>query len=185
MTTTPDITTTTTTTEVQRVYIKTTAQRIWDAITKPEWTARYGYTGLVDFDLHPGRPYVVRPSEGFRAGAEAGGFPCPDVIVDGEVLEVDEPYRLVTTWRMLMDPTTAEEPFTRLTYEIKELPGGYCSLTVVHECEGAPRTLAMVAGSDEDLGAGGGHAWVLSDLKTLLETGEAMTDWRPGGPTVG
>jgi uncharacterized protein YndB with AHSA1/START domain len=174
---------TSTTTQVHRVYIKASAQRIWDAITKPEWTARYGYTGLVDYDLRPGRPYVVRPTAEFKAGAEAGGFPCPDVIVDGEVLEVDEPRRLVTTWRPLMDPRTAEEPYTRLTYEINELPGGYCSLTVVHECDGAPRTFAMVAGSDEDLGAGGGHAWVLSDLKTLLETGETMTGRRPGGPS--
>ena len=56
MTTTAGTTaTTTTTTEVQRVYIKTSAQRIWDAITQPEWTARYGYTGLVDFEFGASR----------------------------------------------------------------------------------------------------------------------------------
>lgn len=179
MTTTAE--TTTVTTQVHRVYIKASAQRIWDAITQPEWTARYGYTGLVESDLLPGRPFVVHPTPEFKAGAEATGFPCPDPIVDGEVLEADPPRRLVTTWRMLMDPTMAEEPFTRLTYEIKELTGGYCSLTVVHDCEGAPATFALVAGSNEDMGAGGGHDWVLSDLKTLLETGETMAAWVPAG----
>jgi uncharacterized protein YndB with AHSA1/START domain len=174
---------TATTTQVHRVYIKAEAQRIWDAITQPEWTRRYGYTGMADFDLRPGGLALVHPSPEFKEAAESGGFPCPDPIVDGEVLESDPPRRLVTTWRMLMDPVTAQEPFTRVTYEIKVLPGGYCSLTVVHECEGAPATFRMVAGSDEDMGAGGGHAWVLSDLKTLLETGETMTgSWRPGTP---
>ncbi len=180
MTTTAD--TTATTTHIQRVYIKASAERIWDAITQPEWTEKYGYTGLADYDLRPGGQAIVHPSPAFKAGAEAGGFPCPDPLIDGEVLESDPPHRLVTTWRMLMDPATAQEPFTRLTYEIKVLPGGYCSLTAVHECEGAPRTLAMVTGSDEDMGAGGGHAWALSDLKTLLETGEPMMSWQPGGP---
>jgi uncharacterized protein YndB with AHSA1/START domain len=185
MTTTAHTTadTSATTTQVHRVYIKADAQRIWDAITRPEWTARYGYTGMADYDLRPNGPALVHPSPEFKAAAESSGFPCPDPIIDGEVLESDPPRRLVTTWRMLMDPTTAQEPFTRLTHEIRELPGGYCSLTVVHECEGAPATFRMVAGRDEDMGAGGGHAWVLSDLKTLLETGSTMTGgWRPGTP---
>lgn len=59
------------TTQVYRVYIKATPQAIWDALTKPEWTQRYGYTGLVDYDLRPGGAYTVRPTEEFRAGAEA------------------------------------------------------------------------------------------------------------------
>ena len=49
-----------TTTQVYRVYIKATPQAIWDAITKPEWTARYGYTGFVSYDLRPGGAYEVR-----------------------------------------------------------------------------------------------------------------------------
>ena len=53
-------TTETTTTQIHRVYIKASAQEIWDAITKPEWTARYGYTGYVDYDLRPGGDYKVR-----------------------------------------------------------------------------------------------------------------------------
>ena len=64
---------TTTTTQVYRVYIKASAQAIWDAITKTEWTERYGYTGIVHYDLRPGGEYRVHATPGFRAGAEARG----------------------------------------------------------------------------------------------------------------
>jgi uncharacterized protein YndB with AHSA1/START domain len=162
---------TTTTTQVYRVYIKATPEAIWDAITKPEWTERYGYTGLVDYDLRPGGKYQVRPTEQFRAGSPA---PLPDVIIEGEVLEADPPRRLVTTFHMLMDPEIAAESVTRITHEIKEGEHGVCSLTLIHELEGAPKLAAIVSGRFEDQGAGGGHAWVLSDLKTLLETGKSF-----------
>ena len=179
-TTASSTTTDVTTTYVHKVYIRASAQRIWDAITQPEWTARYGYTGLVDSDFQPGSPYLFHPTEEFRTAAEAEGFPVPDPIIDGEVIEADAPRRLVTTWRMLMDPTSAEEPFTRLTHEIAQVDADTCSLTVIHECEGAPATLAMVSGAHEESGGGGGHTWELSDLKTLLETGERMSSWSPG-----
>jgi uncharacterized protein YndB with AHSA1/START domain len=105
------------------------------------------------------------------------GFEVPDTILDGAVVESDPPRRLVQTWRMLMDPTTAAEPFTTLTYEIEEAKTqpGVCKLTVTHELSGAPATAAMVAGTD-DAGAGGGWAWLLSDLKTLVETGSTFAD---------
>jgi uncharacterized protein YndB with AHSA1/START domain len=158
-----------TTTQVYRVWIKATPEAIWNAITKPEWTDRYGYGGTAEYDLRPGRPYVVRPGEAMRA------FPnVPDEIVDGEVLEADPPRRLSLTWRMLMDPGLQAEGFTKLTYEIDALDGGVTRLTVVHDLEGAPTLAAMVAGEHEDSGAGGGWAWVLSDLKSLLETGSRL-----------
>lgn len=167
------MTSTITTTQVYRVYIKATPEAIWQAITDPEWTNRYGYTGYSHFDLRPGGALKVVPNDEFKAGAEANGFPCPDVIVDGEVIEADPPRRLVTTWRMLMNPVMAEEGFTKITYEIKQLDG-FCSLTLTHDLEGAPILAAMVAGQQEEFGAGGGHAWVLSDLKSLLETGKTL-----------
>jgi uncharacterized protein YndB with AHSA1/START domain len=165
---------TATTTQVYRVYIKATPEAIWDAITKPEWTERYGYTGLVEYDLRPGGQYRVRATEPFRAAAEARGNHLPEVIIEGEVLEADPPRKLVTTFHMLMDPARAAEPVTRVTHEIKEGDNGVCSLTLVHELDGAPGLAAIVGGQLEDQGAGGGHAWVLSDLKTLLETGKAL-----------
>ena len=113
-----------------------------------------------------------------KAGAEMG-FPTPDVIVDGEVIEADAPRKLVQTWRMLMDPGVAAEGFTRLTYEIAEGKGGVSKLTVTHDVEGAPKLAVMITGELEDTGAGGGWSWVLSDLKSLLETGSPMD---PGNP---
>jgi uncharacterized protein YndB with AHSA1/START domain len=168
------MTTTQTTTQVHRVYIKATPEAIWDAITKPEWTQRYGYTGLVDYDLRPGGHYKVRPTPEFRAGAEARGNQLPEVIIQGEVLEADPPRKLVTTFHMMMDPQTAAEPATRITHEIKDTGNGVCSLTLTHELEGAPVLAAITSGALEDEGAGGGHAWVLSDLKSLLETGKPL-----------
>jgi uncharacterized protein YndB with AHSA1/START domain len=167
---------TSTITQVYRVYIRATPEAIWDAITKPEWTERYGYTGLVDYDLRPGGSYKVRPTEPFKAASLEQGYQIPDVIIDGEVLEADPPRKLVTTFRMLMDPEIATEPFTRVTHEITEGPNGVCSLTLTHELDGAPKLAALVSGQLWGEGAGGGHAWVLSDLKTLLETGRSFAD---------
>ncbi|HUL85897.1 MAG TPA: SRPBCC family protein [Actinomycetota bacterium] len=163
-----------TTTQVYRVYIKATPQAIWDAITDPAWTEKYGYTNRADYELRPGGAYRSYPSEAMKRGADAMGFTLPEVVVDGEVLESDPPHRLVQTWRMLMDPEAAEEGFTRLTYEIAETKGGVTKLTVTHELEGAPKLALVVAGRLEETGAGGGWAWVLSDLKSLLETGAPM-----------
>ncbi len=119
-------------------------------------------------------PTASYPSEAMKRGADAMGFTLPEVVVDGEVIEADPPRRLVQTFRMLMDPEAAEEGFTRLTYEIAEGKGGVSKLTVTHELEGAPKLALVVAGRLEDTGAGGGWAWVLSDLKSLLETGAPM-----------
>jgi len=156
------------TTQVYRVYIKATPEAIFEAITKPEWTIRYGYGNHAEFDLRPGGQYRARASEEFLAAG------APDIVVDGEVVEVDPPHKLVQTWRMLMDPTMKEEGFTRLTYEITETQAGVCRLTVTHELDSAPVLAAMVDGSQEHTGAGGGWNWVLSDLKSLLETGKGL-----------
>ena len=91
------------TTQVYRVYIKATPQKIWDAITEPEWNARYGYGAPGMFELRPGGSYRSTPSDEMRKYAAEHGYPMPEVVVDGEVLEVDPPRKLVQTWRMLMD----------------------------------------------------------------------------------
>jgi uncharacterized protein YndB with AHSA1/START domain len=159
---------TTVTIQVYRVYIKATPEAIWDAITKPEWTERYGYGGRAEYDLRPGGAYRGTTNDGMRA------MGAPDVAVDGEVIEVDPPRKLVQTWRMVMDEEMAKEGFTRLTYEIEAGKGGVTRLTVTHDLQGAPKLAVMIGGGLEDTGAGGGWSWVLSSLKTLLETGEPL-----------
>jgi uncharacterized protein YndB with AHSA1/START domain len=156
-----------TTTQVHRIYIQAAPEAIWEAITSPEWTDKYGYGGRVDVDLRAGGAFRLHASEEFLAAG------APEVVVDGEVIEADPPRKLVQTWRMLMDTELQAEGFTRLTYEIE--PGQYgTKLTVIHELESAPKLAALVAGQLEDTGAGGGWVWVLSDLKSVLETGKRL-----------
>jgi len=154
------------TTQVYRVFIKAPAQKVWDAITTNEWIARYGYGGTAEFDLRPGGRYQAFASDAMKA------YGSPDVIIVGEILEADPPRRLVQTWHPVWDPQSAAEQPTRLTYELLEQPAGVTRLTVIHDVGGAPLTAKMVAGEVEN--AGGGWSFVLSDLKTLLETGKAI-----------
>ncbi|MGH3344262.1 MAG: SRPBCC domain-containing protein [Carbonactinosporaceae bacterium] len=156
--------------QVYRVYIKATPQAIWDAVTKPEWTARYGYGARADYDLRPGGAYRAVWPEEIREANDG----LPEVAVDGEVIEADPPRKLVQTWRLVMSPELAPEGFTRLTWEIEESAGGVAKLTVTHEVENAPKTAEMVSGAGDAEGAGGGWSWVLSDMKTLLETGTSF-----------
>jgi uncharacterized protein YndB with AHSA1/START domain len=162
------------TTQIYRIFIKASPQSIWDAITTPEWTQRFGYGLRDEYDLRPGGKYIGHANKGMLA------MGTPDVVVDGEVIEADPPRRLVVTWRMVMDPSMAAEGFTRLTYEINEGRDGVSRLSVIHDLAGRPGHAAMVAGDKQGPGAGGGWIWILSDLKSVLESGEPMSttkDW--------
>ena len=164
--------------QVHSVYIRATPERIWAAITDPEWNGRYGYGAPSTFDLRPGGAFRSVPGPEMIEASRQMGWPVPETVVDGEVLEVDPPRRLVQTWRMAMDPTAAAEGFTRLTYEITEGGGpGVCRLTLIHEVASAPSVAAMVEGAPgvSVESGGGGWPWVLSDLKTFLETGSSFT----------
>ena len=156
-------------TQVYRVFIKASPQQIWDAITKPEWTQRFGYGLRDEYELHPGGSYRGYANDAMLA------IGAPEVVVDGEVIESDPPRRLVVTWRMAMDPSMAKEGHTRLTYEIVEGRDGVSRLSVIHDLTGTPGHAAMVAGDQQGPGAGGGWLWILSDLKSLLETGKTLT----------
>jgi uncharacterized protein YndB with AHSA1/START domain len=163
----PTETKTSVTTQVYEIYIKASAQQIWDAITKPEWTAKFGYQGPVEYDLRPGGAFRARATPPMLA------MGVPDVVVDGEVIEASPPRKLVQTYRFLFSEQNKAEGFTRLTYEIEPTQSGFTRLTVTHELEGAPIMAAMVDSKFSETGAGG-WSWVLSDLKSLLETGAAM-----------
>jgi uncharacterized protein YndB with AHSA1/START domain len=162
--------------QVYRVYIKASPEKIWEAITKPEWTQRYGYSGLADFDLRPGGEHHTRVTPEIEAVGHTGDM------VNGEVIEATPPRRLVITWKLVMGPPEmAAEPYTTLTYDIEETKTVGTRLTVTHDLTGAPLTAAMVSGAGENIdapqneNAGGGWNWILSDLKTLLETGETIS----------
>lgn len=159
---------TTDTVQMYRIYIKTTPEALWEALTRPEWTAKYGYAMLVDYDLRSGGAFRVYANEGMLA------LGCPEVISDGEVIEADPPRKLVQTWRMTMTPEMAAEAFTTVTFDIEPVRGGVTRLTVTHDVTGAPMWAAVLRGEHESGGAGGGWNEVLCGLKTLLETGEQL-----------
>jgi len=154
--------------QTYRVYIKSPPQAIWDAITKPKWTSKYGYAGLVEYELRVGGKFLIHANDGMKSVG------MPDIISDGEVIAASPPRKLVQTWRMLMSPETTEEGFTHLEYEIQAVRGGVTRLNVTHDLTGAPNFAALLAGENETEGAGGGWSEVLSGLKTLLETGDQL-----------
>lgn len=144
-------TATATATQVYQLFIRATAQQIWDAITKPEFTARYFH----------GARITVTDQRYLSLG------PDDQVWGDDAVLEFDPPRRLVHGWRSMYDPELAAEKTSRVSWEIEPQDGDYCLLTVVHDqLERAPKTAASVSGP--------GWMGVLSNLKTLLETGSPL-----------
>ena len=124
-------------TNVYRVFIESTPERVWEAITDPEWNDKYGYRARSSYELRPGGTYIVDVTP------EMAAHGAPDVIIDGEVLECDPPSRLVQTWHAYFDPATAAEPPTRLTWELRDLGNGTTELTLTHELENAPVTNAI------------------------------------------
>jgi uncharacterized protein YndB with AHSA1/START domain len=155
------------TTQVYEVYIKASPHAIWEAITSPEWTRKYAYQSSIEYELRPGGAYRAHATPQMRE------FGLPDVIIDGVVEQADYPRRLVHTYRFLFSEEMKAEGFTRVTWEIEPSTAGFSRLTVTHELEGAPIMAGMVKSKFSEQGAGG-WAWILSDMKTLLETGSTM-----------
>jgi uncharacterized protein YndB with AHSA1/START domain len=138
------------TTQVYNVFILATPEQIWDAITKPEFTERY---------FHGVR---VEVRDGLRRSSLG-----EDLEWDEPVLEEDPPRRLVHRWISAYDPELAAEEPSRVTWEIEPQADGSTLLTVTHDrLEDSPKTAESVSGT--------GWMYVLSSLKTLLETGEPL-----------
>ncbi|WP_167132975.1 SRPBCC family protein [Paramicrobacterium chengjingii] len=145
-----------TTAQVYQIFIKATPEQIWDAITQPEFSSKYFYGSRVETKAEVGTPFRYHASDGSSLWG------------DETVLESDKPNRLVVGWRSLYDPSLADEPSSRVTWDIQLQEGGFSLLTVTHDrLENAPRTAANVAGA--------GWMMVLSGLKTVLETGSGLT----------
>ncbi len=145
--------------KVYEIYIKTTPERLWEAITSTELRAKYTFGLRVVSDYTPGSRHEARP--GAPAGASQSDMP---VIADGENLEVDPPRRLVQSFHARWSDDVSVEGTSRVTWEIEPV-GDSCRLTVTHD--------QLREGANPELY--GGWPMVLSGLKTLLETGGLLT----------
>jgi uncharacterized protein YndB with AHSA1/START domain len=137
--------------KVFEIYIKTTPERLWEAITDSEMRAKYNFGVGVESDWTPGSEYEAR----HPAGVD---------IATGENLEVDPPKRLVQSFNALWSDDVKAEGTSRVTWEIKPV-GDSCQLTVTHD--------QLREGANGEVY--GGWPQILSGLKTLLETGESLT----------
>ena len=148
-------TTTAPATQTYHIYIRASPQQIWDALTQPAHSAKYLFGALVETTAETGTP--------FR-------YHSPDRTTlwgDDTVLDANPPHRLVVSYRGLYHPDLATEPESQVTWQIEPDQESVCLLTVVHDqLEQSPRTAERVAGT--------GWMRVLSGLKTLLETGDAL-----------
>lgn len=140
-------------TQVYQLYIRASQEQVWDAITKPELVKRFFHGAEVEATYEVGsRIRTWSPDRSRQWG-------------DNAVLECDPPRKLVHSWRSLYDPEMASEPESRVTWEIEALPEGFSRLTVTHDrLDASPKTAANVRG----------WSYILSSLKTLLETGEPL-----------
>jgi uncharacterized protein YndB with AHSA1/START domain len=138
--------------KVFEIYIKTTPERLWEAITDPDLRAKYNFGARVSSEWTPGSRYELSAGD--------GAIP----LGEGENLEVDPPRRLVQSMIALWSDEVKSEGTSRVTWEIEPV-GDSCRLTVTHD--------QLREGANEELY--GGWPMILSGLKTLVETGETLT----------
>jgi uncharacterized protein YndB with AHSA1/START domain len=138
--------------KVFEIYIKTTPERLWEAITNPEIRAKYNFGARQTSDWTPGSRF------------EVGAANSPALLGEGVNLEVDPPRRLVQSMVALWGEDVKAEGTSRVTWEIEPI-GDSCRLTVTHD--------QLREGANEQLY--GGWPMILSGLKTWLETGELLT----------
>jgi len=139
--------------KVFEIYIKTSPERLWEAITDPEQRSKYNFGARVASDWTPGSRYELSTMDGAVALGE------------GENLEVDPPRRLVQSANFLWSDDVKSEGTSRITWEIEPIGDDSCRLTLTHD--------QLRDGANEELY--GGWPMVLSGLKTWLETGEVLT----------
>jgi uncharacterized protein YndB with AHSA1/START domain len=137
--------------KVFEIYIRTTPERLWEAITDEEIRSKYTFGARVTSDWTPGSRYEM----------SVPGLP----LGEGENLEVDPPRRLVQSMRALWSDDVKAEGTSRVTWEIEPVGDDSCRLTVTHD--------QMREGANGEVY--GGWPMILSGLKTWLETGELLT----------
>jgi uncharacterized protein YndB with AHSA1/START domain len=137
---------------VFEIYIKTSPERLWEAITDGEMRKRYSFGVGIESDWKPGSEY-------------SAAVPGVIDISSGENVEVDPPRRLVQTFKALWSEEVEREGTSRVTWEIEPVGDDSCQLRVIHD--------QLPEGANSELW--GGWTMILSGLKTLLETGEDLT----------
>jgi uncharacterized protein YndB with AHSA1/START domain len=138
--------------KVFEIYIRTTPERLWEAITDGDIRAKYQFGMHVASAWTPGSP-IEMTAEGF-----------PGLLGEGETLEVDPPRRLVHTLTALWSDDVKSEGASRVTWEIEPV-GDSCRLLVTHD--------QMREGANSEIY--GGWPMIHTGLKTWLETGELLT----------
>jgi uncharacterized protein YndB with AHSA1/START domain len=138
--------------KVFEIYIRTTPERLWEAITDTEIRSRYTFGVRITSDWTPGSRYEMRVPHG------------DGLLGEGEILEVEPPRRLVQSMRALWSDEVRSEGTSRITWEIEPV-GDSCRLTVTHD--------ELRDGAHGEIY--GGWPMILSGLKTWLETGELLT----------
>lgn len=153
-------------TAVFRIFIKAPIDRVWAYIVDPALNGTYGYGAPAFYELNPGGSYTCPSSPQMLE------FGAPEMMCDGKVIESDAPHRLVQTWGNYFTPESTAEGHRTVTWELHE-DDGVTRVTLTHDLHDAPLTAHFVTGAGEGGagGDGGGWAWILSDLKTVLETG--------------
>jgi uncharacterized protein YndB with AHSA1/START domain len=139
--------------KVFEIYIRTTPERLWEAITDPEIRSKYQFGAVVASDWTPGSRFEMG-----HPNAPGG------LLGEGEILEIDPPLRLVQSMVALWSDEVKSEGTSRITWEIEPV-GDSCRLTVTHD--------QLREGANNELY--GGWPMILSGLKTWLETGELLT----------
>jgi uncharacterized protein YndB with AHSA1/START domain len=135
------------------IYISAAPERVWEALTQPEFTSRFFFGRTVESDWRVGSPWLLRMPDG-------------RIDVQGEVLEADPPRRLKLTWNVVWDEAMAALPPTHVTYDIEPV-GEAVRLTMTQANDVAP---------EERFLEGGRQGWpmILSGLKSLVETGRPL-----------
>ena len=137
-------------------YIRTTLDKLWQALIEPEFTRQYWSETWQESEWKPGASWRIMIPDGRVADS-------------GEILEIEPRRRLVLSWRNEFKPELRAEGYSRLTYELEE-KGESIKLTLIHEMERPGSKLI------EAVSTGWPH--ILASLKSLLETGESLKETR-------
>ncbi len=134
------------------IYIRTSKEKLWQALTDPDYTRKYWVNTQQESDWQIGSPWCIRFADGRVADS-------------GKILEIDPPHKLVIEWRNEFIPEMHADGYSHMSYDLEQI-GESVKLTLVHEID--------LPNSQLIHGVANGWPQILSSLKSLLETGESL-----------